>query len=105
MVRLFGDRRRGGDGKREAGRVQDHLAAFAGSRVGVEGFVEPETAQSGTTLVLVAADGEWTRRLTGSREEAFAIGRRLAVPVYDVQAVGYPRRMREWSARRKRGRA
>ena len=81
--------------------AQDHLEAFAGSRRGVEGFVEPETPTTPTTLVLVAADGEWTRRRVGSPKEAFALGTRWGMPVYDVAAVGYPTRMREWTARRR----
>jgi hypothetical protein len=79
----------------------DHLEQFAASRRGVEGFVEPETSTTTTTLVLVAADGEWTRRRVDSMKAAFALGRRLGIPVYDVAATGYPSRMREWTARRK----
>ena len=78
-----------------------HLEAFAASRRGVEGFVEPETNTTSTTLVLVAGDGEWTRRRVEGRQAAFDLGRRLALPVYDVAATGYPARMREWTARRK----
>ena len=81
--------------------MQEHLEAFATSRRGVEAFVEPETPTTPTTLVLVAGDGEWTRRRAGSRQDAFELGRRLGVPVYDVAAVGYPSRMREWTARQK----
>ena len=80
----------------------DHLAAFASSRRGVEGFVEPETLQTSTTLVLVAADGEWTRRRVASRDAAFGWGRKQGVPVYDVAATGYPQRMRDWTAARKK---
>ncbi|MCA1710835.1 MAG: oxidoreductase [Actinobacteria bacterium] len=79
----------------------DHLEAFAGSRRGVEGFVEPATMNTTTTLVLVAGDGEWTRRRVDSPKAAFALGSKLAIPVYDVAATGYPARMREWTARRK----
>jgi hypothetical protein len=78
-----------------------HLAAFAASRAGVEGFVEPQTLTTVTTLVLVAADGEWTRRRVASPKAAFDLGRDLALPVYDVAAVGYPQRMRDWTAARK----
>ena len=78
-----------------------HLEAFAASRRGVEGFVEPQTATTATTLVLVASDGEWTRRRIGSPKAAFDLGRRLGLPVYDVAATGYPQRMREWTAARK----
>ena len=78
-----------------------HLEDFAGSRRGVEGFVEPETLNTTTTLVLVAGDGEWTRRRVDSPKAAFALGQRLGIPVYDVAATGYPSRMREWTAKRK----
>ena len=78
-----------------------HLQAFAASRPGVEGFVEPATNTTATTLVLVAGDGEWTRRRVASPKAAFDLGRKLAIPVYDVAATGYPNRMREWTAARK----
>lgn len=80
-----------------------HLEAFAASRRGVEGFVEPETTTTATTLVLVAGDGEWTRRRVASPRAAFDLGRRLGLPVYDVAATGYPARMRAWTAARKAG--
>lgn len=79
----------------------EHLVAWAGARRGVEGFVEPQTPSTPTTLVLVADDGEWTRRRMPSRKDAFDVGRRLGLPVYDVAAVGYPPRMRAWTARQK----
>ncbi len=80
---------------------QAHLEAFAASHSGVEGFVEPQTMTTTTTLVLVAGDGEWTRRRMPSAKDAFDLGRKLAIPVYDVAATGYPNRMREWTAARK----
>src|SRR6478752_8885128 len=39
-----------------------HLSDFVRSRDGVEAFLEPRTAVTDTTVVLVAASGEWTRR-------------------------------------------
>jgi hypothetical protein len=78
-----------------------HLEQFARSRKGVEAFVEPRTTVTQTTVVFVAADGEWTRRRIDGPAAARDLGKRLAIPVYDVAAVGYPRRMREWTARRK----
>jgi hypothetical protein len=78
-----------------------HLEAFAATRPGVEGFVEPQTNTTTTTLVLVAGDGEWTRRRVASPKAAFDLGRKLGIPVYDVAATGYPNRMREWTAARK----
>ena len=79
----------------------DHLTAWTSSRRGVEGFVEPQTSVTATTLVLVAGDGEWTRRRVPSPKAAFTFGQQMGIPVYDVAAVGYPPRMREWTAKRK----
>jgi hypothetical protein len=54
------------------------------------------------TVVLVAHDGEWTRRRIGGPADARKIGQKLSIPVYDVAATGYPSRMREWTSRQKR---
>ena len=78
-----------------------HLEHFVASRRGVEGYVEPRTAVTETTIVLVAADGEWTRRRIDGPDVARRLSRDLAIPVYDAQVTGYPQRMRDWSARRK----
>ena len=53
------------------------------------------------TVVLVAADGEWTRRPAGGPAGARRLGDQLRIPVYDVQKVGYPQRMRDYDARRR----
>ncbi|MFC4561214.1 hypothetical protein ACFO4E_05005 [Nocardiopsis mangrovi] len=79
------------------------LIEFTKSRVGVEFFVEPETFATSTTAVAVATDGEWIRRRVGSPDVIRRVARNLRAPVYDVQIVGYPKRMREWTARNKRG--
>ncbi|WP_017558511.1 hypothetical protein [Nocardiopsis baichengensis] len=79
------------------------LIEFAKSRTGVEFFVEPETFATSTTAVAVAHDGEWTRRRVGSPDVIRKVARDLAAPVYDVQIVGYPQRMRDWTQRNKRG--
>ncbi|MBE1537980.1 hypothetical protein [Actinomadura algeriensis] len=75
------------------------LIAFARSRRGVEFFVEPETFATDTTAVAVAHDGEWTRRRVGAPAVIGKVARDLGAPVYDVQIVGYPPRMRAWNAR------
>ena len=98
---------RSGDGRRatlDRGSHRgdlSHLEQFVASRRGVEGYVEPRTAVTETTIVLVAADGEWTRRRIDGPEVARRLSRELAIPVYDAQVTGYPQRMRDWSARRK----
>ena len=99
--RLSGRRSRPGTPRAAGSADLDHLQAWAASRRGVEGFVEPQTSTTATTLVLVAADGEWTRRRVESPKAAFGFGQRTGIPVYDVGAVGYPSRMREWTAKRK----
>lgn len=76
-----------------------HLAEFVRSRRGVEGFVEPRTTVSDVTLLLVAHDGEWTRRRVPSVQWAHAFANDLGVPSYDAAVVGVPRRMREFNRR------
>jgi len=99
---LFRWRKRQASGPRRAsGEDTSHLEEFARTRRGVEAYVEPRTAVTEATVVLVAADGEWTRRRISGPEAAWDLGRRLAIPVYDTNLVGYPKRMREWTARRK----
>lgn len=88
----------------DTGQVRTHLASFAQSRRGVEAYVEPSTNVTATTMVLIAHDGEWTRRAVPSRKEAFEFARSIAIPVYDVNQTGYPARMREWTSRQRGGR-
>lgn len=83
----------------------DALREFARTRVGVEFFVEPETMVTDTTAVAVAADGEWTRRRVGSPQVIRRLAKQLQLPVYDVQIVGYPERMRAYNARLKASRS
>lgn len=81
-----------------------HLEEFVRTRRGVEAYVEPATNVTATTVVLIAHDGEWTRRALPSRPKAFEVAHGLDVPVYDVNLTGYPARMRAWTARqRERG--
>ena len=76
-----------------------HIEQFVASRRGVEGYVEPRTAVTETTILLVAADGEWTRRRIDGPDVARKLSRDLGIPVYDAQVTGYPQRMRDWSHR------
>jgi len=78
-----------------------HLRDFATTRRGVEGFVEPRTTVSEVTLLLVAHDGEWTRRRVPSVSWAHDFANRLGVPSYDAAVVGVPQRMREYNRRQK----
>jgi hypothetical protein len=90
-------------GGRTAHRADlEHLEQFVRSRYGVEGYVEPRTTVTDTTLILIAHDGEWTRRRIPDPRVAREFGQRLAIPVYNVQLTGYPQRMRDYNERRKR---
>jgi hypothetical protein len=80
---------------------EKHLEEFARTRRGVEGFVEPRTAVSDVTILLVAYDGEWTRRRVPSVDWAHRFANRHGVPSYDAAVVGYPARMREYNRRKK----
>lgn len=96
-------RRRGRPGARRAADDADteHLERWAAARTGVEAYLEPRTAVTETTVVLVAHDGEWTRRRIDGAEGAHRLGKRLKIPVYDVGKVGYPQQMRDYTARQR----
>lgn len=102
---LFGRFRRGRGAR--AGGGDDPAADLAymrqwvAQRTGVEAFIEPKTTVTDLTVVLVAGDGEWTRRRAGGDAGARRLSERLQVPVYDVQKVGYPQRMRDFDAKRR----
>jgi hypothetical protein len=87
--------------REQRGRHRAHLEEFARTRVEVEAFIEPSTTVTPTTLLLVAEDGEWTRRPVPDPQTATAFAQKLGIPVYDVNLSGYPSSMREYNARRK----
>ncbi|MGI9156201.1 MAG: hypothetical protein ACR2FG_06130 [Marmoricola sp.] len=78
-----------------------YLREWVAARRGVEGFVEPPTTVSSVTMLLVAHDGEWTRRRVPSVTWAHDFANRLGVPSYDAGLVGIPDRMREYNRRQK----
>jgi len=84
----------------ELAAAEAHLSEFARSRVGVEAYIEPRTAVTDTTVVFIAASGEWTRRRVRSPQQAHALARALGIPAYDAGVVGYPQRMRDWTRKR-----
>ena len=79
-----------------------HLEQFVATRRGVEAYVEPQTAVTQTTILLVAYDGEWTRRKVPSPQWAHAFAEHLQIPGYDAAVVGYPQRMRDYNTRNKK---
>ncbi|HEX6970052.1 MAG TPA: hypothetical protein VF174_14755 [Micromonosporaceae bacterium] len=93
--------RAGGD--RPANQADlEHLEQFVRTRRGVEAFIEPRTTVTETTIMLIAHDGEWTRRRVAGPEEARRWAYHMGIPIYDVRLVGYPQRMRDFNERRKR---
>ena len=116
-MNLFGRGRRGARNKRPTGETartgsttvrgsssddEAHLADFIATREGVEGFVEPRTAVSDVTLLLVAWDGEFTRRRVPSADWAYKFCARRGIKAYEAGVVGIPQRMREYISRQKR---
>ena len=97
----LGLRRRKGGPRTADGGDQAHLRAWAAAHEGVEAFVEPRTTVTETTVLLVDKDGAWTRRRIAGPDGARKLARSLRIPVYDVQLVGYPQRMRDHDARQR----
>lgn len=79
----------------------EHLETWTAERHGIEGFVEPRTAVSDVTLLLVAHDGEWTRRRVPTVDWAHQFCNRHQIPSYDAAVVGIPQRMRDFNRRKK----
>ena len=98
LLRRFRSRRPKRD-RKAVTRAEADLRNWTQARIGVEAFVEPRTTVTETTVVLVAHDGEWTRRRMGDPARATKLARSLKIPIYDAQIVGYPQRMRDHDAR------
>ncbi len=76
--------RSGSGGSRDRAATKDdlhHLQTWAEQRRGVEAFVEPQTTVSETTVLLVAHDGEWTRRRVASPQAAKQWAEKLTIPL------------------------
>ncbi len=82
-----------------------HFSEFVQTRVGVEAYIEPPNQDTGTTLMLIATTGEWTRRRVPDETAARKLAVDLNLPVYDVRFVGYPQRMRDWNSNHRRARS
>jgi hypothetical protein len=78
-----------------------HLEHFVATRRGVEAFIELPTTMTKATLLLIAYDGEWTRRSVESVDWARGFAAAHGIPSYDAGVVGYPQRMRDYNAAHK----
>jgi hypothetical protein len=83
-----------------AGRTGRSASGGRGQAAGT-GEQSAEATVTETTVMLVAHDGEWTRRRVADPSAARQLANRLAIPLYDVRLVGYPQRMREYNQRRR----
>lgn len=81
-----------------------HFRDFVARNEGCEGFIEPATRVTQTTLVVVAGTGEWTRRKVPDAATAQKVAKDLGLPVFDVNLSGYPSRMREWNQKQQKDR-
>jgi hypothetical protein len=79
------------------------LESFARERRGVEGYIEPRTATSPVTLLLVDRDGDHVRATVRDPRDASSFCRSRSIPVYEAQVIGYPRRMKEFEKRSREG--
>lgn len=79
------------------------IERFAADHKGVEGYIEPRTATSPTTLLLVDRDGDHVRATVPDPRAAAAFCKRASIPMYDAQVIGYPRRMKDFEKRSKEG--
>lgn len=99
-------RKRGKDGTAGRDAVMEsatiaHLEEFIATRRGVEAFIEQPTTMTRATLLLIAHDGEWTRRSVAGVDWARRFASKRGLPAYDAGVVGYPQRMRDYNARRR----
>ncbi|MFV0428840.1 MAG: hypothetical protein ACK5KO_05405 [Arachnia sp.] len=82
--------------------LRAHLTSFARTRRGVEAWIEQPTNFNKPSILLVAADGESTRRGIPSADYGYQFASELDMPCYDAGVVPYPQRMREYGLRQKR---
>lgn len=83
--------------REQRAEAERSLEEWLSVRRGVEVFVEPRTAVTGTTMLLVAHDGEFTRRPMANPAAAAAFAREHTLPIYEAAVVGYPQRMRDYT--------
>ena len=83
--------------------VRDHLLSFISTRRGVEAWVEQPTSFNPPSILLVAFDGESTRRALPSADYGYKFADDHSIPCYDAGVVPYPKRMRDYGLRTKRG--
>lgn len=84
-----------------APELREHLSGFVRSRRGVEAWLEQPTNFNKPSILLVAADGESTRRSIPSLEFGYDFAAGHDIPAYDAGVVPYPQRMRDYGQRQR----
>ena len=79
----------------------DHLQDFVDTRWGVEAWVEEAQKFARPSILLVAFDGEFTRRQVPSETWAYRWAEARGIPAHRAGVVPYPQRMRDHIAREK----
>ena len=92
-------RKSAGGSRGQRSQTFAHFSEFVSTREGVSAYYEAATAREPAAVVLVAIDGEWTRRKVPDIKAAQKLASDLGIALYDVAASGYPPAMREWNAR------
>lgn len=82
--------------------LRDHLTDFVRSRRGVEAWLEQPTSFNKPSILLVAADGESTRRSVPSIDYGYEFAADHDIPAYDAGVVPYPQRMRDYGENKRR---
>lgn len=91
-----GRQARGRRSRGDAAFDASELLAFARSRRGVEVYLEPRTKLYGSSVLLVADDGEYLRRPVPDAATVRRVCDEHGIPVYDAARTGYPRRVRDY---------
>ena len=73
---------------------RDEIVAFLDSHQGIEAYMEPKTAMSSLSVVLVDAEGEWRRFELREDAHLRSLASERGIRVFDAAKTGYPPRMK-----------
>ena len=82
--------------------LRDHLSGFVTTRRGVEAWMEQPNNFNKPSILLVAANGESTRRSIPSVDFGYDFAAHHDIPAYDAGVVPYPARMRQYGVEARR---
>lgn len=98
-----GRRSRGATPGPDVEATATYLQEFVDSRWGIEAWVEEQQKYARPSLLLVAFDGEFTRRSVPSEKWAYEWAGKRDIPAHRAGVVPYPQRMRDYIASHKEG--